>query len=124
MSGLTGAEFWATHCRWCAHERHDLRDDVRCDVIVGGYGSPTPEPQHCECLQWSDVLAMVARREAAAIASVLTVDRVAAALHSRCMEEYAHARKVDPTRLLTMHMADAHHDAAARVVAALTGGQG
>ena len=62
--------------------------------------------------------------EAAAIASVLDIDRVAAALHSRCVEEYAHAAKVDPTRLLTMHMADAHHDAAARVVAALTGGQG
>lgn len=71
-----------------------------------------------------NVTESLAAIETAAIASVLDVDRVAAALHSRCVEEYAHAAKVDPTRLLTMHMADAHHDAAARVVAALTGGQG
>lgn len=71
MTGTLGpeaeaTEFWANHCRWCAHDRHDDRDDVRCGEIVGSDGGVMPEPRHCECLQWDDVLRMVARREAAA----------------------------------------------------------
>jgi len=48
-----------------------------------------------------------------------TVERIEAALHSRCEDEVAKVAKVDPTRMMTMHFADAHHDAAARVLAAM-----
>ena len=80
---------------------------------------------HCACeFMRRDVDMFETAIRTDAIASVLDVDRVAAALHAECVVEWDIIDTIDPTRQYTQHGPDAHRALALRVVAALTGGQG